>query len=165
MSEPVVLRPLTSDDAPACDAIIASLPYFFGDPQGVRDCAGAARTQSGIVALAGEAIVGFLTIERFGPGSAEVTWMAVHASHRRGGIGRMLIDRTAAEMTAAGARVLFVLTLGPSVPEPEVADNYAGTRAFYETMGFIPLREFALATWNDPAALILVRPLTPRALP
>lgn len=160
MSEPVVLRPLTSDDAPACDAIIASLPYFFGDRQGVRDCAVAVRTQSGIVAVSGDAIVGFLTIERFDPGSAEITWMAVHASHRRDGIGRMLMGAAAAEMAASGVRVMFVLTLGPSVPEPpEVADNYAGTRAFYESIGFIPLREFALATWNDPAALILARPL------
>lgn len=160
MSKPVALRSLTRDDAPACDAIIASLPYFFGDPQGVRECAEAVRTQGGIVALAGDAVVGFITIERFGTGSAEITWLAAHAAHRRNGIGRMLVERAAAEMTAAGAGILFVLTLGPSVSEPpEITDNYAGTRAFYQRLGFIPLREFALKTWNDPAALIMARPI------
>jgi hypothetical protein len=52
--------------------------------------------------------------------------------------------------------VLFVLTLGPSVPE-EAGDNYEGTRAFYRRMGFGPLRELQLRDWNDSHALILAR--------
>ncbi len=51
---------------------------------------------------------------------------------------------------------MFVITLGPSVAEPGVADSYAGTRAFYEAVGFVPLKE--LDVWGDaPAGLILAR--------
>jgi ribosomal protein S18 acetylase RimI-like enzyme len=160
MGPAIELRALVAADAPACDAIIASLPYFFGDPQGVRECAEAVRTQRGIVAVSGGAVAGFITIAEFGK-SAEVTWLAVHASQRRRGIGRMLVERAVEQLRATGTRLLFVLTLGPSISEPpEVTDNYAGTRAFYERLGFVSLREFALKTWNDPAALILARPLT-----
>ena len=42
------IRPLTSDDAPRCDAVIASLPYFFGDPDGRAMCAEAVRSQPGV---------------------------------------------------------------------------------------------------------------------
>ncbi len=34
----VAVRPLAPGDAPACDAIVASLPYHFGQEEG-RDCA------------------------------------------------------------------------------------------------------------------------------
>jgi hypothetical protein len=54
--------------------------------------------------------------------------------------------------------MLCVLTLGPSVPE-DAGDNYEGTRAFYRSMGFVPMRELQLSTWNDSHALMLARAL------
>ena len=147
---------LTPTDAPACDAIVASLPYFFGDPAGVRDCAAAVRWQRGYVATADGDVAAFLTVERHNPESAEITWMAAHASQRRHGLGRRLIEHAAAELAREGVRMLCVLTLGPSVPE-EAGDNYSGTRAFYASCGFVPLRELELRSWNDAYALMLVR--------
>jgi GNAT superfamily N-acetyltransferase len=153
------MRELTIDDAPGCDAVIASLPYFFGDPAGVRDCAVAVRTQHGFVATRADgAVAGFLTLLPHSPESAEITWMAVHADHRRSGIGRLLIDAALRQCAAGGVRMLSVLTLGPSVPE-DAADGYAGTRQFYQSMGFVPLREVGLREWNDSHALMLARPV------
>jgi len=154
----VRLRALHPDDAPACDAVIASLPYFFGDPTGREQCADAVRTQPGIVAEMDGALAGFITLEAHNPESMEITWMAVHAGHRRGGIGRTLIDTACARARDSGAKMLIVLTLGPSVPE-DPGDNYEGTRRFYRANGFIPLRELGLREWNDSHALILARPL------
>jgi hypothetical protein len=54
--------------------------------------------------------------------------------------------------------MLFVLTLGPSVPE-DVEDGYEGTREFYRRCGFVGLREFGLRDWNDAYALVLARAL------
>ncbi|MEX2247514.1 MAG: GNAT family N-acetyltransferase [Dehalococcoidia bacterium] len=154
------IRPLHIDDAAACDAVIASLPYFFGDPDGVRQCAEAVRTQRGFVAVAEGGIAGFITLEQHQPGSAEISWLAVQSGHRRGGIGRQLVDAAAELLAAEGARALFVMTLGPSVPEDDRdGDNYEGTRRFYRANGFVPLRELQLRDWNDGFALILVRPL------
>jgi GNAT superfamily N-acetyltransferase len=152
------IRPLRADDAPACDAVIASLPYFFGDPDGRRMCAEAVRSQPGVAADVGGALAGFITLEQHNADTMEITWMAVHADHRRHGIGRALIDAACAQASAAGARMMIVLTLGPSVPE-EPGDNYAGTRRFYQSNGFIPLRELGLREWNDSHALMLARPL------
>lgn len=152
------VRPLDSEDAEACDAIVASLPYFFGDPDGVEKCKMAVRTQRGYVATERGEIVGFLTVAPHPGSSVEITWMAIHANRRRQGIGRLLVERVVDELIAEGCPLLFVLTLGPSVPE-DADDNYGGTRAFYEAMGFISLREFALRDWNDEAALVLALPL------
>jgi hypothetical protein len=72
----VEVRRLGSDDAPACDAIIAGLPYHFGIEQGRRDCAAAVRREPGLVAVEAGEIVGFLTyVTRFDE-AAEITWMA-----------------------------------------------------------------------------------------
>ena len=152
------IRRLTIDDAPACDAVIASLPYFFGDPDGIRDCARDVRIQAGFVVTVDDNVVAFITLLDHNDESTEVTWMAVHANHRRSGIGRRLIDGAAAAAASRGIRILCVLTLGPSVPE-DPGDNYEGTRRFYRSMGFVPLRELQLSTWNDSHALILAKPL------
>lgn len=153
------IRPLRPDDAPACDAVIRSLPYFFGDPVGREQCAEAVRSEAGFVAEREGAVAGFITLKPHTPGSMEITWMAVHAQHRRQGIGGTLIDAAVAYAASIGARMLIVLTLGPSVPE-EPGDNYAGTRRFYEDNSFIPLRELQLRDWNDSHALLLARPLS-----
>ena len=154
----VAIRSLTINDAPACDAIIASLTYFFGDPDGVRDCAAAVRSRLGYVAMVDAEVAAFLTIEHHDPLSAEITWMATRADHRRHGLGRQLIERAAADLASEGVRMLCVLTLGPSVPE-DAADSYAGTRAFYQSCGFLALRELELRSWNDAYALMLARAL------
>ena len=155
----LLIRDLTAADVTGCDAVIASLPTFFGDPDGIREYREAVRSQQGVVAVRGGMVAGFVTLLFHFPESAEVTWMAVHAEHRRGGIGRRLMDAAAERAAAQGARMLSVLTLGPSVPEQH-ADNYGGTRAFYRAMGFVPLRELGLRSWNNAAALILARPLS-----
>ena len=45
------VRRLHPDDAPACDTIIAALPDWFGDPDGIPECAEAVRAQPGFDAL------------------------------------------------------------------------------------------------------------------
>lgn len=145
-----VVRGLRAADAEACEAVAATLPTFFGDPDGLRDMSDALRSQRGVVAeLRGE-IVGFLTIQASSDVTDEITWMAVRADRRRQGIGRRLVEAAAAR---SHAKALCVLTLGPSVPDA----GYEGTRAFYRRMGFLPIKELGLRSWNDSHALVLVR--------
>ena len=157
----VSVRELELADAPVCDAVMATLPYFFGQPAGIAECAAAVRSQPGLVAVDRSGnVVGFLTYRLHHANSAEITWMAVRQDTRRQGVGRLLIDVVEAHLWRRGVRLVFVITLGPSVDEPGVTDGYGGTRAFYESTGFIPLRE--LDAWGpDSPGLILARPTTP----
>ena len=156
----VEVRPLSAADADACDAVIRSLPYHFGDEAGRRECARAVRASDGLVAVLDGRVVGFLTVQRHFETSAEITWMAVHAAHRGRGVGRALIERLCRELRAEGRRLLLVMTLAASHDEGDVADGYARTRAFYRALGFIPAREFARGTlWPNSPALLLVLPL------
>jgi predicted N-acetyltransferase YhbS len=154
----VALRPLTPGDAAACDAIVASLPYHFGDEDGRAMCARAVRDSPGLVAEADGEVVGFVTWKRWYGNSVEVTWMAVHAVRRRQGIGGRLIDELAGSV-AGEARFLVVTTLSEATPEPDEPDSYAGTRAFYGSHGFEPVWEPA-GWWNDRnQAVLMVRVL------
>ena len=101
-----LIRPLQPDDAPACDAVIASLPYFFGDPDGRAMCAEAVRTQPGVAAEIDGALAGFITLDQHNADTMEITWMAVHAQRRRGGIGRALINAACERASVLGARML-----------------------------------------------------------
>jgi ribosomal protein S18 acetylase RimI-like enzyme len=155
----VTVRPLEADDAEACDAIVASLPYHFGLEDGRRECAAAVRSQRGLVAERGGHVVGFLTLEPRFDEAAEITWMAVHADHRRGGVGRALMDRLAADLEAEGRRLLLVLTVSPNDPPDEIPDGYQATRAFYAANGFTLARDFAGYWGEHDTPVLLVRVL------
>jgi ribosomal protein S18 acetylase RimI-like enzyme len=153
-----VIRPLALADAEACDRIVLTLPYHFGDEGGRAECARAVRTQEGLVAVEEDEVVGFVTLTRHDPRSAEITWMAVRADHRRRGIGRALVERAVDDLARDGVTILSLLTVAESEPDWRETDNYADTRAFYRALGFVPLRELALESW-DERAVIFARPL------
>jgi ribosomal protein S18 acetylase RimI-like enzyme len=116
------------------------------------------RRDPGLVALV-DGVVGFLTIERHFETSAEITWMAVHAEHRRQGIGSALIDRLRDDLRREGRRLLLVFTVSPSEGlhgEPE--DGYGATRAFYAKADFTLARDFP-HLWESDTAVLMVRVL------
>jgi GNAT superfamily N-acetyltransferase len=154
----VDIRLLGRGDAPACDAVVASLPYHFGLESGREECAEAVRRQDGLAAVSGAGLIGFLTWRPWYRSSREITWMAVHAGSRGAGAGRAMLDRLAAD-SAGHARYLVVTTLSEATPEPGVADGYARTRRFYEHNGFEPVWEPA-GWWDaENQAVLMVRRL------
>jgi ribosomal protein S18 acetylase RimI-like enzyme len=84
--------------------------------------------------------------------------MAVRADQRRKGVGRMLLDRLAADTLAAGRHVLLVLTVSPSDGPDEIPDGYQATRAFYVANGFVLARDFA-GYWESDTPVLMVRAL------
>jgi len=154
----VLIRPLEAAHAEACDEVVRSLPYHFGDPDGRRECARAVRTSPGMVAVRQGQVVGFLTLAHHFEASSEITWMAVHADHRGQGIGRALISRLSEQLRGQGRRLLLVTTLSSLEAEPGVVDGYNRTRAFFRSVGFIPARELP-NLWPDQKALLLAMPL------
>ena len=149
------VRSLELADAPACDAIIASLPDWFGLDEGIRECAAAVRSEPGLVSERDGAVVGFLTVVRPSPVAAEISWLAVHATHRGRGSGTALVTRLVDDLTAeARVRLLLVKTLSDRTdPGPE----YAATRAFYLARGFRPAAELDLFGPENPIQLMALR--------
>ena len=145
------VRALDPADAPTCDAIVASLPDWFGNADGLRECAALVRETSGIVCERGGRVVGFLTHARRYPPTAEITWMAVHADHRGAGVGTALVGAIERELAADGVRLLLVKTLSDrEEPGPE----YAATRAFYLARGFAPVVELDIWGPENPAQVL-----------
>ncbi len=150
------IRPLEERDAAACDAIVLSLPYHFGNAEGRRDCAAAVRSQRGLAAEEGGDVVGFLTVEPRFDDALEITWMAVRADRRGRGIGRRLVDRVAEDAIAEGRPLLLVLTLSPNDGQDEIPDGYQATRAFYRSNGFVLARDFA-GYWPGDIPVLMIR--------
>ena len=145
------IRALDPADAPVCDAIIASLPDWFGLQEGIDECAEAVRTQPGLVCERGDRVVGFLTVVRPSGVTAEISWLAVHANDRGDGVGTKMVEALVADLSGTGVRLLLVKTLSDREdPGPE----YAATRAFYLARGFRPAAELDLFGPENPIQLL-----------
>ncbi len=155
----VEVRSLLPDDARACDEIVRSLPYHFGDPVGLAECTRSIRSDRGLVASVDGSVCAFVTWRSWFAVAYEIRWMAVRADRRGAGVGTALVEQLAALATDDEMAFVLVTTLSSSVPEVGVEDGYARTRAFYAARGFLATWE--PAGWWDQTnqAVLMVRPL------
>jgi len=151
------IRPLKAEDAERCDAIMRSLPDFFGYEPGLEDCARAVRTQAGYVAEVSGRVAGFATWEPRTTDTAEVSWMAVQREMRHGGIGTAIIEALIDDLRRRGFTLALAMTAARAKPPNEADQTYAPTRRFWFARGFRPLVE--LDIWETDIALLMVRPL------
>ena len=150
-----MIRPFEPRDADACDAIVAGLPDWFGNADGIRQAAEAVRTHEGLAAEEDDELVGFLTLVHPYSTTSEISWMAMRRDHHRTGLGRALVDAAVDLVAARGVRLLTVKTLSDREdPGPE----YAQTRAFYLAVGFVPVAELDIWGPENPCQL-LAKPL------
>jgi len=136
------------------EAVLRDLPDWFGieeATQGYIDSAALLPT------FAVEPDAAFLCLKQHTERAAEVYVMGVRREQHRRGLGRALVEAAEAWCRAHGVRYLHVKTLGPSRPDRE----YAATRAFYESMGFIALEEFHGLWDEENPALFLVKDVGP----
>jgi GNAT superfamily N-acetyltransferase len=146
----LTVRDLTLEDAEACDAIIASLPEWFGLDVGIRDCAEAVRRERGLVVERDGSVIGFLTVVERTPAMSEITWLAVRADLRGRGAGTQLVEALVGRLRSRSIRLLVVQTLSDREdPGPE----YGATRAFYLSRGFAPAAELE-GTPDNPIQLM-----------
>ena len=148
------VRDLRPEDAPACDLIVAGLPEWFGNAQGIRDCREAVRSHPGLVSDDPEGVAGFVTWSQPRERSAEITRMAVRRDARRHGHGRALVDVLIERLGSTDVRLLLVKTLS----DRDHYEPYAQTRAFYDSMGFLAATDLDIWGPENPA-LLFVRPL------
>ncbi len=154
MKTDVAIRAMRRDEVGACERILRSLPDWFGIEQAIVDYVrDIGSMETWVAALDGD-VVGFATVHRHNPFSAEIQVMAVVAEHHGGGLGRRLVEHAEAVLRTASVEFLQVKTLAPSHPD----EHYARTRRFYERLGFRPLEENRLWGEANPC-LVMVKHL------
>ncbi|HEX5404939.1 MAG TPA: GNAT family N-acetyltransferase [Pseudonocardiaceae bacterium] len=140
--------------ADATERLLGMLPAWFGIPEANAGYVRSATELDGFVATTATGTVGVVLCRRHFPSTAEIHLIAVDPAWHRRGVGRALVAAVESEVIGDGGRLLEVKTLGPSHPD----EGYAKTRAFYRSVGFLPLEEFH-DLWPGNPALILVKPL------
>ena len=151
---PEILGPLAGQSA-VCAPILRALPEWFGIEEALRQYEAEIEVLPTFLARDRGQMAGFLTVKGHFPQTAEILVMGViPAAHRRG-IGRALVNTAETYLRSQGVEYLQVKTLGPSNPDP----GYAGTRAFYQALGFVPLEEFKQIWDEENPCLILVKRL------
>ncbi len=148
------LREREQADLAECEAILRSLPDWFGIEESIQDYVADLQRMQTTVAVTGGAIVGFLTVNRRFKESAEIQVMGVQPGSHHLGIGRRLVERVEAQLREDGCEYLQVKTLSPGRPDV----NYAKTRMFYEALDFRPLEEMkTLWSPGNPCLIYIKR--------
>jgi GNAT superfamily N-acetyltransferase len=153
----VIEQAASGDEAArVAESVLRALPRWFGLEDALRGYVEDARRLPTLLATEGPLAVGFLTLKRHTPRAAEIVVMGVLPDEHRRGIGRGLVEAASDLLSAEGVRLLQVKTLGP----PHPSESYARTRAFYESLGFVPLEE-TTAFWGEAnPCLVMVRQLS-----
>ncbi|RCS21361.1 GNAT family N-acetyltransferase [Phyllobacterium salinisoli] len=97
----------------------------------------------------------FLSFRSISEFAAEVHVMGVKAGWHRMGIGRALIEVAKDHAVSKNARYLTVKTIAASKSD----ENHAATRAFYESVGFLPIEEFPALRGAGNPCLFMIQPL------
>lgn len=141
--------------ADICNRILRSLPEWFGIEASIRDYVSGVQPLPFWAAMDGNAPAGFAALKPSSPFAGEVFVIGVAPAYHRQGIGRQLLARCVQACRAQNMRFLTVKTLDESAKSA----CYDRTRAFYLSMGFIPLETFP--TLWDPGnpCLLMVMPL------
>jgi GNAT superfamily N-acetyltransferase len=151
----VIERAESDRAAEVAERVMRALPRWFGLEEPLLRYVDDSRRLPTLVARAGDVDVGFVTVGQHTPGSPEIIAMGVLPERRREGLGSRLVAAAEAHARAGGAELLQVKTLGPSHP----SEPYAETRAFYVSVGFVPLEETTVFWGPANPCLILVKSL------
>lgn len=138
------------------ERLLRDLPEWFGIESSILQYVEEARTLPTAVALEDDRVVGACLVRDHTPVAAEIEVLAVERSMHRRGIGRRLLQHVESDLRQRGVVLLQVKTFGPSGD----SEDYARTRAFYASSGFLPLEERTDIWGPDNPCLISVKPLT-----
>ena len=92
-------------------------------------------------------------------GSAEITWLAVHADRGGGAAWARGSSRNSRADAPEDRRLLIALTVSSSDGPDDIEKGYDATRAFYRSVGFVEARDFA-GYWGPEGdtPVLMVRP-------
>ncbi len=127
-----------------CEYVLRNLPLWFGIEPAIIGYINDVQTMSMWATYNNNSIVGFASINKHFPTSAEVHVMGILEKYHRQGMGQALLEVVEGDLRKEGIKFLTVKTLSESRPNKE----YDQTRKFYLSMGFAPLEEFK-SLWSE----------------
>ncbi len=152
--EEVTVVPLEPSSADACEAILRSLPDWFGIEEAIISYRKDIERMESFGVHDDGRLIAFLTLNYHFDHSAEIHVMGIRKEYHRQGIGRAMVAHVERILREKNVELFGVKTLAATDPDP----NYAKTRLFYESLGFRPLEVNNLWGERNPC-LILVKPL------
>ena len=105
-----------------------------------------------LLAFDEDAAVGIACMRRIGPLTAEIKRMYVQPSHRRAGIGRVMLDRLIAEARTVGYERIRL----------DSPDFMTAAHSLYRSSGFVRISPYAESEIPDefkPHAVFMEKPL------
>ena len=149
----ITVQPLTENCGEICESILRALPDWFGIEESLVQYIKDADSMPTMLIKDGDEAIGFLTIKKNFPESADIHCMGILPKYHRMGAGRILIEAVETYLKKDGVKILQVKT----VSADRKCDAYAKTRAFYTAVGFIPLEVFP-KLWDEAnPCLVLVK--------
>lgn len=169
MSAPPVVRGPLRGQGAACEAVLRALPDWFGIEESIRQYAKDVDGLPAFVAVEADAapqratraagpaqrVVGLLAVATHSAQAAEIHVMGVLQDRQRQGVGRALLAAAETWLREQEVAYLTVKTLSATHPDP----GYAATRAFYASMGFVPLMELPTLWGADNPCLVTLKTL------
>lgn len=146
----VIIR--KTNDSDKAFNIAKILPDFF-DEDGLKSIEQDTKNHILYGAYMREEMVGFATYKEINSETIEMTWLAVVPGKQGLGIGSKLVNESLGEMDSK-YKVCEVKTLSETDPY----GPYKKTRAFYKSLGFIPIETISpYPGWGDNPCQIFVR--------
>lgn len=137
-----------------CEQILTSLPDWFGIPSAIENYSQQVRSMPVFVCTIGEEAIGFVALKHHNENNLEVYVIGVLQEFHRNGIGKKLLEICEQYCMSKNYSYLTVKTLA----DTNLDKNYAKTRAFYQNVGFKPLKILA-GYWDEhnPCLLMIKR--------
>ncbi len=146
-----VLLPETREEI--CRRILADLPEWFGIPEAVEEYIRGSREKYMAAVREGDEYVGFISLHEHNRSTAEIFVMGILKRCQRRGYGKGLIEKCEESLKERNFVFLTVKTLSSAHHDV----NYARTRRFYSSMGFLPLEEFPRLWGKENPCLMLAK--------
>ena len=149
----ITIQPPSTNCGIFCEKILRALPDWFGIEESLVQYVKDADVMPTMLVKDKDDVIGFLTIKRHFPDSAEIHCMGILPQYHRKGTGKLLIKELEKYLEDEGVKILQVKTV--SADRDCIA--YAKTRAFYKAVGFIPLEVFPTFWDKANPCLVLVK--------
>ena len=147
----ITIHPPSTNCGIVCEKILRALPDWFGIEDSLVQYVKDADIMPTMLAKDEDDVIGFITIKRHFPESADIHCMGILPQYHRKGIGKLLIKELENYLKDEGVKFLQAKT----VSVDRDCSAYAKTRAFYKAVGFIPLEVFP-NLWDEANPCLLL---------